>query len=62
MGKLAIGLYDVFTQATMAASPLAADVYDEHIRAAQEAEQLGYKYYFSIEHQTSPISYVPKQK
>src|SRR5438093_298467 len=58
MGKLEIGLYDVFTQATMAASPLAADVYDEHIRAAQEAEQLGYKYYFSIEHQTSTISYL----
>ncbi len=58
MGKPAIGLYDVFTQATMAASPLAADVYDEHIRAAQEAEQLGYKYYFSIEHQTSTISYL----
>jgi hypothetical protein len=35
MGRLAIGLYDVFTQAAMAASPVAADVYDEHIRAAQ---------------------------
>src|SRR4030095_8763487 len=58
MGQLEIGLYDVFTQAGMAASPVAADVYDEHIRAAQEAEQLGYKYYFSIEHQTSTISYL----
>src|SRR2546426_9065807 len=58
MGKLEIGLYDVFTQATMAQAPTAADVYDEHIRAAQEAEQLGYKYYFSIEHQTSSISYL----
>src|SRR5262245_17645994 len=58
MGKLEIGLYDVFTQATMAASPVVADVYDEHIRTAQEAEQLGYKYYFSIEHQTSIISYL----
>jgi hypothetical protein len=44
MGKLEIGLYDVFTQATMAQAPTAADVYDEHIRTAQEAEQLGYKY------------------
>ncbi len=35
-----------------------ADVYDEHISTAQEAEQLGYKYYFSIEHQTSTISYL----
>jgi alkanesulfonate monooxygenase SsuD/methylene tetrahydromethanopterin reductase-like flavin-dependent oxidoreductase (luciferase family) len=53
MGKLAIGLYDVFTQATMATSPVVADVYDEHIRTVQEAERLGYQYYFSIEHQTS---------
>ena len=58
MGTLEIGLYDVFTQATMAASPVAADVYDAHIRSAQEAERLGYKYYFSIEHQTSTISYL----
>jgi len=43
MGKLEIGLYDVFTHETMAVSPTAADVYDEHIRTAQEAEQLGYK-------------------
>ena len=27
-------------------------------RAVQEAEQMGYKYYFSIEHQTSTISYL----
>src|SRR5438874_5828567 len=58
MGKLEIGLYDVFTSATMAVSPVVADVYDEHIRTAQEAEQLGYKYYFSIEHQTSTISHL----
>lgn len=58
MDTLEIGLYDVFTHATMAASAVAADVYDEHIRYAQEAERLGYKYYFSIEHQTSPISYL----
>ena len=58
MGNLAIGLYDVFSRATMAASPVAADVYDEHIRTAQEAERLGYQYYFSIEHQTSTISHL----
>ena len=40
MGKLEIGLYDVFTPATMGASPVVADVYDEHIRTAQAAEQL----------------------
>jgi alkanesulfonate monooxygenase SsuD/methylene tetrahydromethanopterin reductase-like flavin-dependent oxidoreductase (luciferase family) len=58
MRQLEIGLYDVFTQAAMAAAPQPADVYDQHIRTAQEAEQLGYKYYFSIEHQTSSISYL----
>ena len=58
MGKLELGLYDVFTPAAMDACPTPADVYDEHLRGAQEAEQLGYKYYFSIEHQTSPISYL----
>ena len=58
MSKLEIGLYDVFTPAAMAAAPTPADVYDEHLRCAQEAEQLGYTYYFSIEHQTSPISYL----
>ncbi|MGH8057113.1 MAG: hypothetical protein ACREOH_07725 [Candidatus Entotheonellia bacterium] len=40
MGKLAIGLYDVFTQAAMATSPVVADVYDEHIRTVQDAERL----------------------
>ena len=54
MGKLELGLYDVFTQAAINASPVVADVYDAHIHTAQEAERLGYKYYFSIEHQTSP--------
>jgi hypothetical protein len=43
MGKLEIGLYDVFTQATMAQAATPADVYDAHIRIAQEAEQFGYK-------------------
>src|SRR5215471_3688108 len=58
MGKLELGLYDVFTSAVMGESPVVADVYDEHIRTAQEAERLGYKYYFSIEHQISVISYL----
>ena len=32
-----------------------ADVYDEHIRLAQELEQTGWHSYFVIEHQNSPI-------
>ena len=58
MSKLEIGLYDVFDQGAMSEFSLAADVYDEHIRVAQEAEQMGFKYYFTIEHQTSAISYL----
>jgi len=58
MSKLALGLYDVFSPAVIAEAPVVADVYDAHIRIAQEAEALGYQYYFSIEHQTSPISYL----
>ena len=46
MTKMEIGLYDVLDQPQMESHPLAADVYDEHIRGAQEAEQMGYKYYF----------------
>ena len=58
MGKMEIGLYDVLDQAQMESHSVAADVYDEHIRGAQEAEQMGYKYYFSIEHQTSDVSFL----
>ena len=35
-----------------------ADTYEQHIRDAQEAEQLGYQYYFFIEHQNAPFAYV----
>ena len=58
MGKMEIGIYDVLDQVQMESHALAADVYDEHIRGAQEAEQMGYKYYFSIEHQTSDVSFL----
>ena len=44
MSNLEIGLYDVFDQGAMSEFSLAADVYDEHIRVAQEAEQMGFKY------------------
>jgi hypothetical protein len=52
MTKLELRIYDVIDSFQMSEFPLAADVYDDHIRGAQEAEQMGYKYYFSIEHQT----------
>ena len=55
MSKLEIGLYDSFNQFEMEMSPVAADVYEEHIYGAQAAEQMGYKYYFFIEHQSSSV-------
>ncbi len=58
MAKMEIGLYDVLDQAQMESQLTAADVYEDHIRTAQEAEQMGYKYYFSIEHQTSAVSFL----
>lgn len=58
MAKMEIGFYDVLDQARMESHAIAADVYDEHIRGAQEAEQMGYKYYFSIEHQSSDVSFL----
>ena len=58
MPKMEIGLYDVLDQAQMESHALAADVYDEHIRGAQEAEQMGYRFYFSIEHQSSDVSFL----
>ena len=42
MSKLEIGLYDSFNQFEMGMSPVAADVYDEHIYGAQAAEQMGF--------------------
>jgi alkanesulfonate monooxygenase SsuD/methylene tetrahydromethanopterin reductase-like flavin-dependent oxidoreductase (luciferase family) len=33
---------------------VAADVYEQHLREAQLAEELGYQYYFTIEHHPSP--------
>ncbi|HEX2278719.1 MAG TPA: LLM class flavin-dependent oxidoreductase [Candidatus Tectomicrobia bacterium] len=55
MGTLAFGIFDSFGPFEMAEFPTVVDVYEEHIRQAQEAEQLGYRYYFFIEHQNSPV-------
>ena len=41
MSKLEIGLHDSFNQFEMGMSPVAADVYEEHINGAQAAEQMG---------------------
>ena len=58
MSKLEFGIFDSFGPFEMAEFPAAADVYEAHIQEAQAAEQLGYRYYFFIEHQNSPTCYV----
>jgi len=55
MNKLEFGLFDSFGPFEMQEFPTPLEVYEEHIRQAQEAEQLGYRYYFFIEHQNSPV-------
>jgi alkanesulfonate monooxygenase SsuD/methylene tetrahydromethanopterin reductase-like flavin-dependent oxidoreductase (luciferase family) len=55
MSTLEFGIFDSFGPFEMQEFPAVVDVYEEHIRQAQEAEQLGYRYYFFIEHQNSPV-------
>ena len=42
----------------MARSPVAADIYEQHIGQVQVAEQLGYNSYFIIEHQNSHVGQI----
>ena len=58
MVKLDFGIWDSFAVYEMAVSPVAADVYQQHLREAQLAEELGYKYYFTIEHQNSHVGQI----
>jgi alkanesulfonate monooxygenase SsuD/methylene tetrahydromethanopterin reductase-like flavin-dependent oxidoreductase (luciferase family) len=55
MSRLEFGIFDSFGPFEMAEFPAVADVYEVHLQEAQEAEQLGYRYYFFIEHQNSPV-------
>ncbi len=54
MARLDFGLWDAVGGYSEASVPM-ADVYDEHIRLAADAEELGFHSYFVIEHQNSPI-------
>ena len=58
MGKLQFGLWDSFGVNEMARSPVAADIYEQHIRQVQVAEQLGYNSYCIIEHQNSHVGQI----
>jgi len=53
--KTEFGLFDSFGPFEMSEFPTAREVYEAHLKDAVEAEQLGYRYYFFIEHQNSPV-------
>ncbi len=53
---LEFGIFDGFSETEMEGLP--ADIYDEHIGRARTAEDLGYRYYFFIEHQNAPFAYI----
>ena len=53
--KTEFGLFDSFGPFEMSEFPTAREVYEAHLTDAVEAEQLGYRYYFFIEHQNSPV-------
>ena len=58
MSQLEFGIWDGFQAYEMNSSPVAADIYDDHIREAQRGEELGYSYYFTIEHQNSHVGQI----
>ncbi|HLY66210.1 MAG TPA: LLM class flavin-dependent oxidoreductase [Chloroflexota bacterium] len=56
VARVEFGIMDGFGDVETYAS--AADAYEQHIADAVEAEQLGYRYYFFIEHQNAPFAYI----
>jgi alkanesulfonate monooxygenase SsuD/methylene tetrahydromethanopterin reductase-like flavin-dependent oxidoreductase (luciferase family) len=58
MSTLAFGIWDAFGAYEVANFPRQADIYEQHIREVQLAEELGYRYYFIIEHQNSPVGQI----
>jgi len=55
---LEFGMWDRFGAHEMTAGPLAADIYERHLKMVEEAEALGYGSYFIIEHQGSFIGQI----
>ena len=54
MARLDFALWDAVGGYSDRNAPM-ADVYDDHVRLAQEIEQLGFHSYYVIEHQNSPV-------
>src|SRR5262249_16356704 len=55
MASLDFGILDGFADVNLQ-GPAAAAIFDEHISYAQRAEQLGFRYYFFIEHQNASFT------
>jgi hypothetical protein len=58
MAQLTFGVWDAFGAYEVGRFPTHADIYEQHIREVQLAEELGYRYYFIIEHQNSPVGQI----
>ncbi len=54
MARIDFALWDAIGGVT-APGEVMADIYDEHIRLAQELDEAGWHSYFVIEHQNSPV-------
>ena len=54
--SLEFGIFDGFSAQDTERE--ASAVYEDHIGRAQRAERVGFRYYFFIEHQSSPIAYI----
>jgi hypothetical protein len=55
MALLEIGTWDQIRPYEVEQWPSPADAYDDHIRQVQLMEQVGFKYYWTIEHQSSYV-------
>ena len=58
MSNPEFGIWDSFGAEAMSHAPVAADTYLQHINEAKLAEDLGYRYYFIIEHQNSVVGQI----
>ena len=58
MANLEFGIWDSFGAQELARSPVAAGRYRQHIDEVQLGEELGYRYYFIIEHQNSAVGQI----
>lgn len=58
MNKLEFGIWDQFRMWEMRQFVTAADAYERHIQQAQLAERVGFRHFFTIEHQGSHVGQI----